>query len=68
MAEGPRGRVLGIDVKATAAPGRGDGRHLAWLRDELGDRFLGGVVLHAGTAAYALGERIQAAPISILWA
>lgn len=68
VAEGPRGRIIGIEVKATAAPEFRDGRHLAWLRDRLGERFLGGVVLHTGQASYALGERIQAAPISTLWA
>ena len=68
VAEGPRGRVVGVEVKATAAPEPRDARHLAWLRDELGDRFAGGVVLHAGQATYSLGERIRAAPISTLWA
>lgn len=68
VAEGPRGRIIGIEVKATAAPEFRDGRHLAWLRDQLGERFLGGVVLHTGQASYALGERIRAAPISTLWA
>ena len=55
-------------MNATAAPEPRDARHLAWLRDELGDRFAGGVVLHAGQASYSLGERIRAAPISTLWA
>ena len=68
VAEGPRGRVVGIEVKATAAPEPRDARHLAWLRDELGDRFAAGVVLHAGQASYPLGEQIRAAPISTLWA
>lgn len=43
-------------------------RHLVWLRDQLGDRFLGGVVLHIGPATFSLGDRITAAPISTLWA
>ncbi|WP_243407957.1 ATP-binding protein, partial [Frankia canadensis] len=40
------GRVIGVEVKADAGPGRDAARHLAWLRDELGDRFVAGVVLH----------------------
>lgn len=44
-----------------------DARHLAWLRDEIGDRFLAGVVLHTGPRVYTLGERIVAAPIASLW-
>lgn len=61
------GGVVGIEVKATSAPKSSDARHLAWLRDELGDRFLGGVVFHTGGRPYALGDRILAAPIAALW-
>ena len=60
-------RVVGVEVKATSAPGHSDARHLAWLRDELGDRFVAGVVLHTGPASFPIGERITAAPISTLW-
>lgn len=62
------GRVAGIEVKASAAPSRHDGRHLEWLRDELGDRFVTGVVLHTGPRTFELADRILAAPISTLWA
>jgi len=46
----------------------GDARHLAWLRDELGDRFVAGAVFHAGPHAFPLGDRITALPISAIWA
>ncbi len=68
VAEIGTGRVVGFEIKARAAPGPGDARHLRWLRDELGDRFLGGVVLHTGPHSYPLAERIVAAPIGTLWA
>jgi uncharacterized protein len=61
------GRVSGIEIKSTAAPGRDDARHLEWLRDEVGDRFVSGVVLHTGPSAFELADRIVAAPISTLW-
>jgi len=61
-------KVIGIEIKASAAPGADAAKHLAWLRDELGDRFLAGVVLHTGPRLYTLGEKIAAAPISTLWA
>jgi predicted AAA+ superfamily ATPase len=61
-------RVIGIEIKASSAPTRDDARHLAWLRDELGDRFVGGAVLHTGPRVFQLGDRITAAPISVLWA
>jgi predicted AAA+ superfamily ATPase len=60
-------RVLGIEVKASAAPTRDDAKHLRWLHDELGERFLAGVVLHTGQRAYELDEKIIAAPIAVLW-
>ena len=61
-------RIIGIEVKADSAPSGQDARHLAWLRDNLGDRFIAGVVFHTGPATYPLGNRIVAAPISTLWA
>ena len=61
-------RVVGIEVKATSAPSASDARHLAWLRDQLGDRFVAGAVLHTGPAKFALGERIFAVPICAFWA
>jgi len=67
VAEMAGGAVVGIEVKATAAPTSQDARHLAWLRDELGERFLGGGVLHTGPRIYHLGERIWAVPICALW-
>jgi predicted AAA+ superfamily ATPase len=60
-------RVIALEVKASAAPDSGDARHLAWLRDEIGDRFVAGVVLHTGPRSYPLGERITAAPLACLW-
>lgn len=60
-------RVLGIEIKADAAPGAREARHLAWLRDELGKAFVAGVVLHTGPQIYELGDRIVAAPIAAMW-
>jgi len=61
-------RVIGIEIKAGAAPtARRDAKHLLWLREALGDRFVAGVVFHTGPQLYELDERIIAAPISVLW-
>ena len=59
--------VIGIEVKATAAPASDDARHLAWLRGLIGERFAAGVVLHTGPASFPLGDRLWALPISSLW-
>ncbi len=66
--ESADGRVVGVEIKATASAATHDARHLAWLRDQLGDRFVAGVVLGSGRGIYPLGERITAVPIAALWA
>jgi predicted AAA+ superfamily ATPase len=60
-------RVIAIEVKATAAPTPADARHLRWLKDQLGDRFVAGLVLHTGPRLFELPDGILAAPISTLW-
>lgn len=67
VAELPRQHVIAFEVKATTTPGRDDAKHLAWLRDELDDRFTAGVVLHTGPRVFRLGKRIAAVPIAALW-
>ncbi|MCY4423636.1 MAG: hypothetical protein OXC06_11260 [Acidimicrobiaceae bacterium] len=61
------GRIVGIEIKASASVGRSDARHLEWLSGIMGDRFAGGVVLHTGPDTFELADRIIAAPISTLW-
>jgi predicted AAA+ superfamily ATPase len=60
-------RIIAIEVKATSAPDTRDGKHLVWLRDQLGDRFLAGVVFHTGSRIYEVDKKVIAAPISALW-
>ena len=61
------GRVAAIEVKAAVDVGDDDFRHLRWLRDQLGDRFANGIVLHAGDRSFAAGDRLTSMPISALW-
>jgi predicted AAA+ superfamily ATPase len=61
-------RLIGIEIKAGAAPDRADAKHLCWLRDEYDTKFVTGVVFHTGPRIYELDDRIVAAPISTLWA
>jgi predicted AAA+ superfamily ATPase len=68
LAELGGGPVVAFEVKADSAPGKGAARHLSWLKDHLGDRFLHGVVFHTGPASFALGDSITALPICTLWA
>jgi uncharacterized protein len=61
------GLVIGIEIKASATVTSPDARHLAWLRDEIGDAFAAGIVLHTGPYVFPLGDRLVAAPVSALW-
>ncbi len=63
----PQQRILAAEIKATAAPTKDDARHLAWLRHELGERFVGGIVFHTGPRAFVLDDDISAIPIASLW-
>lgn len=67
IAELSADRVVAIEIKASAAPGASDARHLSWLRDRLGERFLAGAVLHTGPQPFQLAERVFALPICTLW-
>ncbi len=61
------GKVLGLELKTTASPSSSDARHLFWLRDHLGKRFVGGAVLHTGPDVFELGDRVFAVPICAFW-
>lgn len=67
VVEVPGGGILGIEVKATSAPTSSDAAHLVWLREQLGDSCIGGVLLHTGPRTFAWPTGIIAAPISALW-
>lgn len=61
------GRIAAIEVKASSSPDSRGAKHLAFLRDKLGDRFSIGILMHLGTQFLPLGERLWALPISSLW-
>jgi uncharacterized protein len=67
LIETAAGALIGIEVKASATVTTSDARHLAWLRDEVGDAFLAGLVVHTGPHVFPLGDRLIAAPVSALW-
>lgn len=67
LLEGADGRIAGLEIKASASPGKADVRHLVWLRDQLADRFAAGLVLHTGKSIYQLDDRISAVPIAALF-
>lgn len=67
MLEAPDGRVVAVEVKAGSMPDGGDAKHLVWLRDKLGDRFIGGVIFHTGAKVFKVDDLVHALPISTIW-
>ena len=67
LIERPDGRLIAVEVKAGATARPSDAKHLAWLRDLIGDRFEIGLVLYTGQHAVAVSDRILALPLSYLW-
>jgi predicted AAA+ superfamily ATPase len=61
------GRVCAVEVKASARVRPADVRGMAHLRDRLGRRFAGGVVLYTGQRSYAAADRVQVVPLERLW-
>jgi predicted AAA+ superfamily ATPase len=62
------GEVVGVEVKAAATPTSADFAGLRYLREKLGKRFRGGVVLYLGSDTLPFGERLAAVPLQGLWA
>jgi hypothetical protein len=60
-------RVAAIEVKAGVDIGPKDLRPLVSVRDQLGQRFVTGVVLNTGPEVLRLSDRIYSVPISALW-
>lgn len=67
LIEARDGRVIALEVKATAAPSPADARHLEWLYERLGSRLAAGLLVHTGPQAFRLTERVLAVPIGSLW-
>jgi uncharacterized protein len=65
--EAADGRVAAIEVKTghTAKPEWF--RWLGQMRDAIGDKFITGVALYAGSDVLPFGDRLIAAPIFALW-
>jgi hypothetical protein len=61
------GAIVGIEVKASATVTEHDFGGLRRLARACGDRLKLGLVLHDGELSVPFGERLFAAPISMLW-
>ena len=61
------GRVVGVEVKASATVSRGDFAGLRRLATATRDSFALGLVLYDHEHAVSFGERMAAVPLSTLW-
>ena len=61
-------KLIAFEFKAGSSLTISDAKHLIWLKEEIGDRLIAGVVLHAGSSIYQLENRIYAIPLSSFWA
>ncbi|TVQ30440.1 MAG: ATP-binding protein [Phycisphaeraceae bacterium] len=61
------GRLVGIEVKASATVVTEDFRGLRALAEAVGDRFVRGVVLHLGRESVPFGADLFACPLEAVW-
>ena len=65
--EDGRGRIVGVEVKASATVSAGDFSGLRRLAAGAGERFSSGLILYDHDQTVPFGERMAAVPISTLW-
>jgi predicted AAA+ superfamily ATPase len=61
------GHIVGVEVKSTATIRPADFKGLIRLRDAAAEHFKLGVILHDGERVMQFGDRLVAAPVSVLW-
>lgn len=67
LLENAAGQLVGIEVKARGTVTAKDFRSLKSLRDQIGERFVRGVVFYTGSTALPFGDRMHALPVDWLW-
>ncbi len=65
--EDAAGRLVGMEIKASSSVGRKDFSGLDALSEDLGSRFVRGIVLYSGDQAVSFTDHYVALPVSALW-
>ena len=65
--EDPAGRLVGIEVKASATLDAKDFRGLKELASAVGKVFVRGILLYSGEEVVPFGRDLHAMPLSALW-
>ena len=58
--------MIACEAKAVSSPTMRDAKHLIWLQEKMGDRFLAGLVIHTGADVRELAKDIYAIPIALI--
>ncbi len=61
------GRIVGVNVRASATVSAQDFKGLRTLADVVGKRFRRGIVLYTGSTAIPFGTHLHALPVGALW-
>jgi len=61
------GDIIAIEVKASSSFSPKDFTGMKKLKELLGKRFYCGIVLYTGTEVHPFGDRLFAAPVSVIW-
>jgi predicted AAA+ superfamily ATPase len=67
LLEDAAGRLVGLEVKASATVVRKDFSGFDALSEDTGRQFVRGIVLYTGEQSVAFGENYMALPISAMW-
>jgi len=59
-------RVVAVEVKLSETIKNNDVKHLLWLREQLGERFVDGIVITTGKHAYRRRDGIGVVPLALL--
>lgn len=65
--ERPDGSMAAVEVKASATVAASDFAALQMLRDQLGKKFVAGVVLYVGDQVVPFGDKLWLVPLPALW-
>lgn len=65
--EDAAGNIVGIEIKNSATALAQDFKGLKHLQEEVGKKFIRGIVLYTGSEYVPFGERLCALPVSALW-
>jgi len=65
--ENAAGRIVGVEVKAAATVSAADFRHLRYLKEAAGSRFVRGVVLYTGEETISFSPSMAAMPTTAVW-